>query len=226
MKTIQLSGRLLSVADKVRANSVVADIGTDHAFIPIYLALNGISSKIYAADVAVGPLRMARRNIIDYNCNDSITLIQSDGLKQLENLDLNDVIIAGMGGETIISIIDNSLISKNNTVNFILQPMTMADKLRKWLFDSGFSIVDEDIVSEIDKLYQIIVAKFIGNKLDYDMVDLFIGPVNRVRKSDNCILLTDRLIEEEKKIISGLEKGNLDTYYHKTVLNELSLFRS
>ena len=128
-----LDSRLSLAASFVREGSVVADIGTDHAYIPIYLLLTNKSKSTIAADINEGPLERARINADRYGIRDGITFCLADGLSTLplEEMGVTDIVICGMGGELIASIIDASEYAKKSGVRFILQPMSHAEKLRK-----------------------------------------------------------------------------------------------
>ena len=143
-----LDARLLSVAKFVRAGAYACDIGTDHAYLPVYLVLIGRASRALASDINKGPVMRARESVAKYGVSDKIDVILSDGLKGAEGYPVTDIIIAGMGGELIASILEDAKWVKDGKYRLILQPMTHAEILRRYLADNGFSVIDEDIVKD------------------------------------------------------------------------------
>jgi tRNA (adenine22-N1)-methyltransferase len=156
---VRLDKRLAACAALVRQGLSIADIGTDHALIPVFLWQNGWTD-IIAADIKPGPLESARENIVKHGAN--IKLILSNGFENLPPRD--DVIIAGMGGETIAEILAGCRHKDQNT-RFILQPMTKQDRLRHSMSELGFEIIEEIIVPCTKKNYTIIYARYIGEDL-------------------------------------------------------------
>ena len=148
MKKIKLSNRLQSIADFIDPCNSVLDIGTDHAYLPLYLISQNVCKTVLATDVNDAPLKKARKNIQLYEADDRIDLVKSDGLKNIDIslLDPAYVVIAGMGGELIIEIMMDSIVESRG-ITWILQPMTKPEKLRRWLWDNGFVILMENIVS-------------------------------------------------------------------------------
>jgi tRNA (adenine22-N1)-methyltransferase len=141
---LSLTPRLFACAEAVNGN-FACDVGTDHAFLAAYLIQCGKCGHVIASDVADGPLSSAEKTVRELNLEDKISIVKSDGLKNIEKDRITDVIIAGMGGELILKIISECEWLKSG-VNLILQPMTKAEYLRKSLFSSGFEIVSEKAV--------------------------------------------------------------------------------
>lgn len=154
-----LDNRLKKIAELVSGEGIAVDVGTDHAYLAAELVMSGKCSKVIASDVKEGPLEAARNTVEKYGVKDSVELVLSDGL---DNVDLNgvsDIIIAGMGGETIAEIIGNSTADKPENVRFILQPMTKVELLRKKLYEYQYEITGEYAVEDKDKIYVIITAE-------------------------------------------------------------------
>ncbi|MCD7847183.1 MAG: class I SAM-dependent methyltransferase [Oscillospiraceae bacterium] len=156
-----LSKRLLCCAEMVRG-SVAADIGTDHAWLPIYLVESGRCESAYACDIAEGPLSFAKKNIAGAGLEDKIATVLSDGLTELSDENITDIIIAGMGGEMIRDILRNGL-EKAKKVNLILQPNTRAWELIDWLYRNGFEVSNQKAVADGKFVYPVINARFSGN---------------------------------------------------------------
>ena len=156
---MKLTPRLQAIADKVNKGNRVADIGTDHGYIPIYLIEKALSSKVIAADINEGPLDNARRQIQSKGLSHKITTRLGSGLRVLEPSEVDTVIIAGMGGLLIRDILMDSPQITKTVKQFILQPMVAQAELREWLVNNGFKIVDEVLVKEGQKYYEIILAE-------------------------------------------------------------------
>lgn len=160
---IRLSNRLQTAADFVKPNARVADIGTDHAYLPAYLMQNGIASSAVASDLLEGPLKRAKATLSKYLPDGGVLLHRGNGLSGLEDFKPDTVVICGMGGELIASILSEAKWTWNPAVSFILQPMTRPETLRRFLFENGFAIEKEKI-AEDDKIYTVFFARYTGEK--------------------------------------------------------------
>ena len=179
----EIDKRLLCCAKLVRTGSVAAVIGSDHAYLPIYLVKMRICPSAIASDINEGPVNRAKLNVAVSGLSKKITVMKADGLDEAAKLSPDDIIIAGMGGELIRDIIDASEYVKNPNVRLILQPMTMPEILREYLAENGFDIVEETVCVAADKCYQIISAHFDGQKRKFDRVTLLLGEKNIERMS-------------------------------------------
>lgn len=176
-QSVALDERLRTVASLVRRGTVVADIGTDHAYLPVYLVQRGICPAGIAADLRSGPLAAARAHVAEVGLTDRIALRLGDGLAPLRPGEAGDIVIAGMGGETIehiLSAADAALIRRRD-VRLILQPMTHAEQTRLWLMKNGFSIQTERLVIDGRHLYPVIAAQFIDAPPSDDLVAAYAG---------------------------------------------------
>jgi len=210
-----LSARLKAAAEFIRPGASVCDVGTDHAFLPCHLAKNGFL-KIYACDINPKPLELAGRYIEERGLADKITLIKSDGLENVPQCD--DVVIAGMGGETIAGIAER-IPFKNPNLRLILQPMTKADVLRTRLGAAGYRIIAEKNVSDGGKNYVVIYAKYCEEKIMtvrdiYNFLD-GISPFKNQESDDNSGLIIGDMDRPVKKITVCLDitaevAGNTD----------------
>lgn len=156
MGKIDLSIRMKAVADMTVAGHTVADIGCDHAFVPIYLIENNISSRVIASDVRSGPCDVARRNIAEYGLTDVIDLRLGYGLDTIGEGEADTIIIAGMGGLLINSILDKGYRVAASAKQLILQPQSDIDKVRKNIIDKSWDIVSEDMLIDMGKYYTIL----------------------------------------------------------------------
>ncbi len=150
---MELSKRLYAVAGLVTEGASVADIGTDHGYVPIYLVKNNIASKVIAMDVNKGPLERARMHIIGHGLKGKIETRLSDGLKKLHPGEVDTMIAAGMGGALVIKILNDSKEVVDQLTYCILQPQSEIDKVRKYLVKNQLRIIDEDMVEEDGKFY-------------------------------------------------------------------------
>ena len=153
MRSVTLDGRLNSVGKFVRQGAEFADIGTDHAYLPIYLLKCGRISSAVASDINEGPLASARANAEEMGVSEKIRFVLTDGARGLEDMGITDVAIAGMGGELIADIIENSPFLRDEKIRLILQPMSKQGHLRRYLSERGFDIVAEDYSSSAGKFY-------------------------------------------------------------------------
>ena len=159
MKQIKLSSRLSELSNLIDYGASVADIGTDHGYLPIYLAQTGYAKKIIASDINAASLEAARRFTEKYNVTDSVELIVSPGLDAITPNSVDTIVIAGMGGETIIDILKNAAWTKNNKVKLILQPQTKIDLLCRFLYDNEYKIEKTFFTYDRGKRYTVIVSK-------------------------------------------------------------------
>ncbi len=158
------------VASLVPVCDTVADIGTDHGYLPIYLVKSGICKKAVAADVNEGPINAARKNISLMRMGDKIETRLSDGLKNIDFADC--VTISGMGGELMATILAGR---KDNMTRFVLQPQRSYDVLRRYLAENGFEIKKEAVCRENDKMYSAFYAEYTKNVYEITKKDALIG---------------------------------------------------
>ena len=162
MISSSLDKRLLSCADYVRVGAVLADIGTDHGYLPLFLLRVGRIQRAYLCDVNEGPLSSAQRNATADGLIDKCEFILTDGAAALEGKGITDYTICGMGGELIARIIGDAAHLKVVGTRLILQPMTKQESLRKYLTSSGFSILDEKFSFDSGKYYVTLLAEYTG----------------------------------------------------------------
>lgn len=202
-----LSKRLKTVADMVTKGNIVADIGTDHGYVPIYLVKNEICPKAYAMDINEGPIKSAISNIAEVGLSDRIRAIQSDGMEKLQANMADSVIIAGMGGELIIKILKESKV--NNTVKeFILSPHRDIDLVRRYVLKTNWHIEDEKMVVDAGKFYTVMKVKPGKEEISYEQVEYIYG---RCLLENKDLVLKDYLaVQYEKfsKIYEIMKKNN------------------
>ena len=162
MQTFHLKGRLSLCAQYVREGSRLADIGTDHAYLPIALCEMGQCPSALACDINPLPLSSARENVARHGLSDRIETRLGDGLNPVSAEGADDIVIAGMGGELIADILAACPWIKNPDKRLILQPMTRHEALIRWLYTNGFTITDQGAVTDSGKCYTVICAHYTG----------------------------------------------------------------
>lgn len=173
---MKLSKRLKAIADFVPKDSVVADIGTDHGYIPAYLIYSGICNKVIGTDISKGSLKKIIEYVKQLNYEKKVQTRLGNGLEPIITNEIDTVIIAGMGGLLIRDILQKDLEKTNSITHFIFQPMIAAKELREYLVNNKFQIVDEELVYEENKYYEIIYAKKGISKV-YANIDYEISPI-------------------------------------------------
>lgn len=203
---MELNARLSALIRYVPQGSVVADIGTDHAYVPVYLLLNKISPKVIASDVSEGPLQAAENTVGRYELQDKIVLRQGNGLEVLAPGEAGIIIVSGMGGNSIKKLLGDSFAVAEAASRLILQPMNNEGSLRLWLTGNGWQIEDEVLVRDGGKIYAVIVARR-GDEWEQDDFIIEIGP----RLIGNKDPLLKQYLQEIEghylKILGGLSKS-------------------
>ena len=172
---ITLDKRLSAVASLVRPGSRLADIGTDHAYLPVHLVQAGVCPSAIASDIGAGPLDAARRTVTENGLTSEIALRLGDGLSTVSADEVDDIAIAGMGGETIAAILEAVTYVKDRRLRLILQPMTRAEDLRRWLLHNGFSILEEHLIIDGRHLYPVMAAEYTAAPPSEDEVLIYGG---------------------------------------------------
>ncbi len=172
-----LNPRLLACAAYIQNGDLVCDVGTDHALLAVHLIEQGIAKAVIASDIGVGPLAAASRTIEKYGYQDTIRTILSDGLVHVPADGLTDIVIAGMGGETMVHILETCPFALEG-INLVLQPMTKADVLRNWLYHNGFAISEETCVQDDRFLYAVMRVTYTGVCAQPDAVLLRFGKMD------------------------------------------------
>lgn len=179
-----ISKRLLEVAKFVRQGALVADVGTDHAYLPIYLLKKGIVKSAVATDVREGPLVHTRDNVEFYQVSDKVTVYRADGLDGIEHYAPDDIMICGMGGELILRIVTECDYTRKEGVRLLIQPMSSFSELREGLFRAGYSVEDESLVRDGHMIYQVAVFTYTGESRAISSVQALLGPVNIEKNSE------------------------------------------
>lgn len=202
---IKFSNRLKKIAELVDFGATVIDVGTDHGYVPNFLCEKKISGDIIATDISKNSLEKSIDLTREMGNEKFIRNILANGIVK-ENRD--NIIIAGLGGIQIAEIIFNSIEISRSAKKLILQPMQKTNILRRELNNMGFEIIDEEIIFEDDRYFEIIIAKFNGKKKSLDELDFYFSK-SLINKKDKVYLayLSERKVELEK-ILNKINKDN------------------
>lgn len=195
---MELSKRLSAVAGLVTEGVSVADIGTDHAYIPVYLAEQGRNQKIFAMDVNSGPLERAKAHIREHGLTDQIQTRLSDGLKALFPGEAELMIAAGMGGALTIQILQDAPEIAASICEFVLQPQSEIHKVRAYLNQNHYLLTEEEMVEEDGKYYPMMKLVH-GEESEYSELELYYGRL-LLRKKHPVLfryLLREKKLKEE-----------------------------
>lgn len=226
MENIKLNERLMTAVQFVREGSRLADVGTDHGYLPIFLILEGRIPFAIAADINRGPLDKADENIHKYALDGKIKTVLCDGLRRIDKDEVDDVAIFGMGGELIVKIIDEAPWLKDAAKRLILQPMTHPEKLRKYLADNGYRIIGEALSFDRGKIYQTICAEYDGIIRKFDDITLLYGEYILKNGGE---LLSEQMEIDSKKLsrkIEGKRAGGEDVSYEADMLENIKKIKT
>ncbi|WP_139904084.1 tRNA (adenine(22)-N(1))-methyltransferase [Clostridium thermarum] len=173
---MNISDRLMKIANMVHRCNSMADIGTDHGYIPIFLVKKGICDTAIASDINKGPVQKAEKNVKLYGLEDKIQCRLGGGLKTIVPGEVDTAVIAGMGGHLIISILEESAEVAQKMQALILQPVQHVEILRKYLYENGYEILSEDLCFDEGKYYEIIKARYDGKKRTLEDIYYEISP--------------------------------------------------
>ncbi len=205
---IPMSNRLLAACGFVRKGDRVADIGCDHGYLGIYLLINGIASSTIESDVAPQPLDSARRNGRKFGVDNAMTFCLSDGAKDIPR-DFDTMVCAGMGADTIISILSGAPWLKDPRYRLILQCQSKRPELRSWLYDAGYHIVRETLAKDGKFIYTVMEVTF-GPAKYPTPAETFLSPQ---LLADNHPLLPeffDRIIGGVRTSVDGMRRSGSD----------------
>lgn len=158
-KILSLQPRLKRLAELVPEGAHLADIGTDHGYIPVYLLQTGRIASAIAADIGAEPLQHARRTAEEYDLTEHMDFRLCDGLSGIGAEEADCILVAGMGGETIVSILEGADWLQSGKHRLLLQPQSRQELLRTWLTEHGFRILREHLVLDKGTIYNILVVE-------------------------------------------------------------------
>jgi tRNA (adenine22-N1)-methyltransferase len=206
MNAQKLSKRLETVASFVPTGAVVADIGSDHAYLPCYLVHKGIAARAVAGEVVKGPYESAVRQVRSEGLTDKITVRMADGLAAVEEADhVDTVTIAGMGGPLIVSILEKHPAALKSATRLILQPNIHAKAIRVWALANGWALQDEVILREDDKVYEVLVLQ--RGAMTLSEAEILLGQKLVASKSDVFVEKWTREIANLERVIQAIDKA-------------------
>lgn len=209
---MRLDERLSMCAKFVRPGSRLADVGTDHAYLPIWLVQNSVVTHVIATDLRDGPLLNARQNIVKYKADGHIETRLSDGFDAVAVDEADDFVLAGMGGELIIKIVARAAWLKDEKKHLILQPMSAEKELREFLACEGFALADEQAVTCSGKVYTVMSVFFRGEAVSTNALYPYIGKLG-----ENLSVANQLYIKREIRDLKNKQKGYIATAQEKNV---------
>ena len=220
---MKLSNRLQLVADFVTEGNIMADIGTDHGYVPVYLVKNNLIPKAYAMDIGKGPLERAEEHVLEYGVADKVELRLSDGLAKLNEGEADTVLIAGMGGGLIVDILEKGKNVLTQVKEIILSPHSEWELVREYMVKEGYIITREEMIIDSGKYY--VVMKWqkkdeAFSRKEYTKEELVYGRLLLFNKDE---ILKEYLLKEKEnyhKIIKSLETYGKDNSKRKQEIEE------
>ena len=212
---INLTPRLSAAASLLKGGGIIADIGTDHGYLPIYLIQSGKIEKAIAADIGKMPLENARKSVAQYGFADRIELRLSDGLNSFSENEVDEIVFAGMGGTLIAEKLKETEWIKNKKLHFVFQPQSRAEDLRAFLYSNGFEIGTELATHEGDRFYIALDAFYTGKVEAFSAADCFLG---KLPKTDDAKTHIKKQINRLQNRYDALcEKGEKDEELFETI---------
>lgn len=205
MNAKNLSTRLRTVATFVKENTTLADIGSDHAYLPCFLVHEGVISKAIAGEVVKGPFESAQKQVISEGLQSNIDVRFGNGLEVITaNDNVQTVTIAGMGGPLIASILETGKEKLTTVDTLILQPNVHAKAIREWAIQEQWKIDQEVILEEHDKIYEILVL--VKGQMKLSEKELLVGPILSKDKSPVYLKKWTNEVNEWQRIVDELNK--------------------
>lgn len=202
-----LSMRLERVAAHMPVGARLADIGSDHGYLPVALMRRGLIAAAVAGEVALTPFLAAQRTVRDNGLEQQITVRRANGLEAIEPQDaITAISVCGMGGETIRDILENGKARLSGQERLILQPNGGEQPLRYWLMENGYRIVSEELLSENSFYYEIIVAERDGPVL-YSAEELYFGPLQMQARSPAFLSKWQRILRHKQQTLAQFAKA-------------------
>jgi len=217
---LPLSNRLLACCDFVSKGDRIADVGCDHGYLSIHLLTQGIAESAIASDVAEGPLQSARRNARKYGVSKNIDFYLSDGVQNIPR-DFDTLVCAGMGADTMISILDAAPWLKDGKYRLILQCQSKRPELRKYLYANGFYIRRETLAQDGKFIYPIMEVVYTPGE-SLKEAEYYITPALLASGSELLPAFLERVTDGLQKTVDGLSRTGSERYEeYKHILEEL-----
>ena len=201
---IKLSERLQAIAGFIEKGSSVADIGTDHGYLPVYLAQTGTARRVIASDISEGSLKTARASARKHGLSDMIRFVLASGLAGVAESEADTIVIAGLGGETIAAILEDAPWTRREDVSLILQPQTKVSELCLYLRLHGYSLRGAKLALDGGRLYVVLLVS--GSKPD-SALEPYVELLTRLMQSNDPLLprYLDDLITRTSRALEGMK---------------------
>jgi tRNA (adenine22-N1)-methyltransferase len=203
--SISISKRLMKVAEYIPTGSTIADIGSDHAYLPCFCIEKDIARKAVAGEVNQGPYNSAASQVKALQMDNDIEVRLGDGLDVIDQGEVSVVVVAGMGGQLISSILDRGQHKLDGVERLVLQPNVGARYIRVWLQEHNWKLVDETILEEEDKIYEIIVAEPASSIEKLTDEELLLGPFLMEGNNDTFKKKWQRELDNWERVLSQME---------------------
>lgn len=194
-----ISNRLKSIASLIEKSNSIVDVGTDHAYLPIYLIKEGVIKTAIASDINKGPVLIAQENIKKNKVDNFIECRLGSGLQTVKPYEVDGAVIAGMGGNLIRDILEDNLQVVKKLQYIILQPVQNPEILREYLYQSGYDVLDEELCYDEGKYYEIIKVKFISND-------------NKIEQRSINYMISEKLIKKRHPLVGEYIHLKIDKY--------------
>ncbi|WP_199425687.1 tRNA (adenine(22)-N(1))-methyltransferase [Thermaerobacillus caldiproteolyticus] len=206
MNELRLSKRLETVASFIPTQSKLADIGSDHAYLPCYAYLQGYITMAVAGEVADGPFRSAKQQVAKTGLSDVISVRKGDGLEVIAPEEVDCITIAGMGGTLIANILEAGKEKLAGVKRLILQPNIGSHVVRQWLMDNDWELIAERILEEDGRIYEVLVAEKGDGKKPYDNIEaeILLGPFLMKERNDVFLKKWEQEVAHWKQIVAQL----------------------
>lgn len=220
---LPISKRLLACASFIHSKDRVADVGTDHGYLGIYLLQEGVARTVIALDLRQKPLNHAVENAELYGVKEKMQFRCCDGLTAVNPEEIDTVVCAGMGSDLIIHILEEAPWLQNPRFRLVLQPQSSGQDLRRWLAGNGFELLREKLVEDGGFLYTVLEACYSGRKYNLTPGHQFASPQLMQSQSPHLCRYLAKLTGSMEKTVAGLKQGNdrEKLEYYRTALAEL-----
>lgn len=218
---MKLTNRLLAAANFIEPCVCLADIGTDHAYLPAYCLLNGLCQYAIAADIREKPLANARKTLAACGLIEQVELRLSDGLRNFSPNEVSQIAIAGMGGNQIADMITETPWLQADGVHLILQPMTHFEDVRRALLENGFSIEQETVATEGERLYLVMSARYCGECRSCSDAYAYAGTLPQSKEPQALAFLQKTLERLRKRALALETRDTLEAARLKKTVEEI-----
>ncbi len=227
---LPISKRLLCVAAQVPKGARVADIGCDHGYLSLYLLQSGRADFVHACDLREKPLATARENAARFGISEGLRLSCADGLRAVDPAAVDTVVCAGMGGDLIAQLLSAAPWIRDERYLLILQPQSGGSDLRRYLTESGFGTVREELTEDGGFLYNVICARF-GNAVPLSAGEQYIPPCLLHGGSPLLPRYLERIENALRLTVEGIshaaaQEDRAKLTYYQTALREVRAFRA